>query len=51
MPNISCLVKKTDYNTKNSKLEKKLTHHNHDKYITTPDWNTLAADVFSARLS
>ena len=51
MPNISCLVKKTDYNTKNSKLEKKLTDHNHDKYITTPEFNTLAASVFNARLA
>ena len=30
---------------------KKLTDHNHDKYITTPDFNTLAADVFNARLA
>ena len=51
MPNISCLVKKTDYNTKNNKLEKKLTDHNHDKYITTPEFNTLAAGVFNARLA
>ena len=29
----------------------KLTDHNHDKYITTPDFNTLAADVFNARLA
>ena len=36
------LVKKTDYNTKISELEKKLTDHNHDKYITTPEFNTLA---------
>ena len=30
--------------------EKKITHHNHDKYITTPEFNTLAA-VFNARLA
>ena len=29
--------------------EKKLTNHNHDKYITTLEFNTLAA-VFNARL-
>ena len=45
------LVKKTDYNTKISELEKKLTDHNHDKYITTPEFNTLAASVFNARLA
>ena len=26
-------------------LKKKLTNHNHDKYITTLEFNTLAADV------
>ena len=30
---------------------KKLTGHNHGKYITTSEFNTLAADVFNARLS
>ena len=49
--NISSLVKKTDYNTKISELEKKLSDHNHDKYITTSEFNTLAADVFNARLA
>ena len=33
------------------KLEKKLTDHNHDKYITTPEFSTLPADVFNARLA
>ena len=33
------------------KLKKKLTDHNHDKYITTPEFNTLAANVFNARLA
>ena len=41
---------KKHYDTKISDLEKKLTDHNHDKYITTPEFNTLAADVFNARL-
>ena len=35
----------TDYNTKISELEKKLTDHNHDKYITTAEFNTLAAEA------
>ena len=35
----------TDYNTKISELEKKLTDHNHDKYITTVEFNTLAAEA------
>ena len=29
---------------------KKLTDHNHDKYMTTPKFNPLTADVFNARL-
>ena len=51
IPSVSNLVKKTDYNTKITEIEKKLTDHNHDKYITTPEFNTLAADVFNARLA
>ena len=51
IPSVSSLVKKTDYGTKISKLEKKLTDHSHDRYITTPESNTLAASVFNARLS
>ena len=49
MPNISSLVKKTDYNTKITKKE--LTDHNHDKYITTSEFNKLSTDVFNARLT
>ena len=51
IPDVSNLVKKTDYNTKVTEIEKKLTDHNHDKCITTPEFNTLAADVFIARLA
>ena len=48
---VSSLVKKTDYSTKITEIEKKLTDHNHDKYITTPEFDALAADVFNARLA
>ena len=51
IPSVSSLVKKTDYDTKITEIEKKLTDHNHDKYITTPEFNTLAASVFNARLA
>ena len=51
MPVVSRLVKKTHSNTKITEIEKKLSDHNHDKYITTPEFNTLAADVFNARLA
>ena len=51
IPDVSSLVKKTNYDTKINKREKKLTDHNHDKYITTPEFNTLPASVFNARLA
>ena len=33
--NVSNLLKKTDYNTKISEIDKKITDHDHDKCITT----------------
>ena len=48
---VSSLVRKTNYDTKITKLEKKLTDHNHDKYVNTPEFNTLAAKDFNARLA
>ena len=50
IPNVSNLVKKTDYKT-NNKIEKKITDHNHDKYISTPQFNKLIAETFAALLS
>ena len=47
---LSSLIEKTDYDTKITEIEKKLADHNHDKYITTLEFNALAADVFYARL-
>ena len=51
IPDVSNLAKKTDYNTKVTDIESKLNNHNHDKYIQTPKFNTLAADVFNTRLA
>ena len=45
---VSSLVKKTNYDTKINELEKNLTDHD---YITTPEFNTLAADVFNLILA
>ena len=42
-------LKKTDYNTKVTWIENKLT--NHGKYIDTREFNKLAADVFNARIA
>ena len=33
------------------KLKKKLTDHNHDKYITTPVYKKFIAKVFDSRLA
>ena len=51
IPNVSNLVKKADYNTKINEIEKKITDHDHDEYITTPKFNTLKTETFAARLA
>ena len=51
IPSISGLVKKADYNTKIIDIENILNNHNHDKYVATSEFNTLAANVFNARLA
>ena len=42
---------KTDYNTKITETENKFNNHNQDKYVTTPEFNTLGTDVFNRRLA
>ena len=32
-------------------IEKKLSDHDHDRYITTPEFNKLAARIFTAGLA
>ena len=44
-------LKKQTITLKLQKSKKKLTNHNHDKYIDTSEFNKLAADVFNARLA
>ena len=51
IPNIKSSVKKANYDVKITDIEKKLTDHNHDKHIKNPEFNTLAADVFNAKLA
>ena len=48
---VSSLVKKTNSDTKITEIEKKLIDHNHDNYITTPEFNALADSVFNVRLA
>ena len=51
IPNASNLVKKTDYNTKISEFKNKITtDHDHDKYITTQEFDKLTSENFTARL-
>ena len=49
IPDVSSLVKKEDYDI--SDVEKKISDHECDKYITTPEFNTMPASVFNARLA
>ena len=45
------LVKKTDSNTTNSEIENKITtDHDHDKCITTQEFNSVTSENFTARL-
>ena len=45
------LLKKQILTLKLQKLKTNFNNHIHDNYITTPEFNTLAADVFNARLA
>ena len=51
MPDVSSLVKKTDCNSKILDIEKKVFDHNHNKYITTSEFNNLTSKNFTARLA
>ena len=45
------LVEQTDYDTKINEIEKKTINHDHDKYITPPEFNKLTEESFAARLA
>ena len=52
MPNVSNFVEKTDYRKKISEIENKITtDHDHDKYVTTQEFNKLTPENFTARLA
>ena len=44
-------MKKTDYDTRISETEKKITDHDHDEYITTSEFNKLTTENCKARLT
>ena len=53
IPNVrNSVKKKTDYNTKMSEIENKITtDHGHDRYIATQGFNKLTTESFTARLA
>ena len=51
MPDVSNLVKGTDYNYEVTEIENKLNNRDHDKYIDISEFNKLAGDVFNAKLA
>ena len=52
IPNVTTFVKKTDYDTKISEIENKITtDHDHDKYITTQEFNKLTSENVNTRLA
>ena len=50
IPSVSNLVKKLTIIRKLIKLKRKIADHNHDKYITTPEFNKLTSENFAVRL-
>ena len=50
IPSVTNLVKKTNHNTKNNEIENKIADYNHDKYITTPEFNRLPSENVTSRL-
>ena len=51
IPSVSNLVKKADCTIKIANFENKLNNHNHDKYIDTSKFNTLATNFFNPRIT
>ena len=51
IPDISSLVKKTNYDAKISEIESNVNNHDHDKYITTSEFNKSTIENFKARLA
>ena len=51
-PNVCNLVKRTYYNTKISEIKNKITtDYDHDKYITTQEFNKLKSRKFYCKIS
>ena len=51
-PIVSSLIKTASYNTKVSEIENKTTtDHDHDKYITTQEFDKSTSENFATRLA
>ena len=50
IPDVNNLIRNW-YDTKIRKIGKKVTDHDHDKYITSPEFNNLTAKFFAGRLA
>ena len=51
IPNVNSLSKKTNYDTKISEIQNKITtDYDHDKYITTQEFDKLTKENFNAKL-
>ena len=44
IPDVGSLVTKTEHSTKTTDTEKKITDHDHDKYISTSEFNKLTTE-------
>ena len=44
-------MSETDYSTKFNEITKEINDHENDKYITTPEFNKLTAESFTAILA
>ena len=44
------LVRESGYSTKINEIEKKITDHNLDKYITTPKFYKFKGEILNSRL-
>ena len=51
IPDVSNLLKKSDYDAKILDIEKKVADHNLDKHITTSEFNKLPEENLAARLA
>ena len=50
IPSVSNLAEKADDKTRINEIEKKITDHKYDQYITTPEFNKFTVEMFDLKL-